>query len=171
MQVEPSPTHSAAIIVTTSTRRPEALYRESRRGMTVSRLEFPGDADVLSNQIAAPRERLGLRSPRQTEWLLQSWNIQFQQATALDQSPVSDHFDFRCGETRVFNGFGNQSWVEGFPALGEHFSLSLHQIHIRMINAIQALQSQLGSVRSKPSYHSVDLDGGSLDLCGSGRRQ
>jgi len=38
-----------------------------------------------------------------------------------------------------------------------------------MINAIQALESLLGSTGSQPSYHAIDFDRGVYELGGSRR--
>jgi len=140
------------------------FHSETGRASGLADFELSGDAYPLSNQVTAFAQCVSLWPAGKQERMRQIRYIQLQGTVLNSERAVSNHFDFGCGEARVLNRLGNPGWIEGFPRLGKYFGLPFHQIHICAINAIQALQSLLGSVCSKTSYHSVDFDCGLLDL-------
>ncbi len=121
-------------------------------------VKFTGHTGFLPHEVSTFFERVCLRSAFHHKRMLQPGHIQLEKFSPLDQSPISSHYDLGRCEARIFNRFGYQDRVEGFPWLGEHFGFTLHQTHISMINAIQASQGLLRPFGSKPSDHAVDFD-------------
>jgi hypothetical protein len=142
----------------------EALNGELRRQITMSGLEFPRDMNPLSDQVDACCERVLLSSSVQSKWVLQSWNVEFQQSLTLGQCPVRFHEDLGCRKSSVIDGLRNLRRIKRLSGLRENLCLTFHQIYIGMINAIQALQGFLRPFRSKASYHAVDFYGGLVHL-------
>jgi hypothetical protein len=94
----------------------------------------------------------------------QARHIQLEGSVPCGERAIGDDGDLRGGEAGTVYGLGDQGRVEGFPGLRENCSLTLHQIYIRMTNAVQAFEGLLGPFRSKPSNHAVDFDRGLLHL-------
>lgn len=128
------------------------------------RLELSRDLHLLPHQIRAGCEGVPLRSPGQSECVVQSGYINLQGALALGQGATRFYKNLGCRKPCVLDRFGDFGRVKGFSGLGENLRLALHQIYISMINAIQALQGFLRPFRSKASYHAVDFDCGFFDL-------
>jgi len=143
----------------------EVFHGEARWARSLSWSQLPSNANrLLPLRVSLLPQSRELRPTGKEKRIRQARHIQLQGAAFAGKRAVSNYFDFGCSKSCIFNRLGNSRWVEGFPWLGKHFRLPLHQIHVCATNAIQALQSLLGSVGSKPSYHSVDFDRGLLDL-------
>ena len=122
-------------------------------------VEFAGHTNFFPHEVSPFSERVCLRSTGQHKRVMEPRNIQLGEFLPLDQSPISRHNDLCRRKARVLDRFGNQDGIERFPWFGNHLGLPLHQIHVGMINAIQALQGLLGPFGSKASDHAVDFDG------------
>lgn len=144
--------------------RLEIFHGQTWHKITMARVEFAGHTNFLSQEVSTFLERVCLRPNREQERMLNPRNIQLQEFFPLQQNAVSRDGHFRRGKACFFDGFGNQNRVEGFPGFWKNLRLTLYQIHFRAINAIQALQGFLSPIRSKTSYHSVDLDSCFLNL-------
>ncbi len=121
--------------------------------------------DSLPEEVRASFEGLRLRSTVEREEVLQPRHLKLENASSFHQGPFDRHQDLGRREARVVDRFGNQDRVEGFPGLGRHLGLALHQIHVSTMNAIQALEGLSGPSDSEPSDHAVDFDSRLQYLC------
>lgn len=106
--------------------RTESFYRQTGRLLGVAGMQPAYEPDSPSDEVGMLSERASQRAPGEHKGVTHPRNTQLEQPLSLGESAGGDDSNFRRGEARVPNRFGDQGGIERAPALRKDPALAFH---------------------------------------------